>query len=178
MIHSPIVISGVPACGKTSFGDWLRDNRSFKHLDMEATAQHDQTRQLWTYFASGQRAKVEEALQKLRAGFERLVVTWGFVPNETGLGILSTFRDQGYELWWFTGPIDKAREEWVRRDNRPDSQLFDGQMANIGRAKHALNSLYAETTIQTLEADGSRMPSEAIEARIISYQTQRHGQES
>ncbi|HEY5778126.1 MAG TPA: hypothetical protein VIT00_05280 [Terrimicrobiaceae bacterium] len=32
----PLLISGMPGCGKTHFGNWLRDIMGFEHIDMEA----------------------------------------------------------------------------------------------------------------------------------------------
>jgi hypothetical protein len=166
MITKPLIISGVPACGKTAFGDWLRDERGFRHLDMEAPQQQAQTARLWTEYQVGKFAEIRMVLDRLREGNPKLVVTWGFIPNSIGIGLLHMFQDVGFQPWWFTGPVAVARHAWVQRDNRPDASLFDAQMRRIDAVSADLNGLYVSTTLRTLEDDGSRLSFDEIELHI------------
>jgi hypothetical protein len=138
---------------------------------MEAPQQQTETARLLTEYQAGRLAEVRVVLDRLRDENPKLVVTWGFIPNSVGIGLLHIFRAVGFQTWWFTGPIDVARRAWLQRDRRPDSSLFDAQMSRIAAASADLANLYLNTTLRTLEEDGSRMSFDEIEQNIAGHPT-------
>jgi adenylylsulfate kinase-like enzyme len=81
-VNDVILIAGMPASGKTSFGDYLRDKKHFLHVDLKAFD--------GSYFRSGWNAslsvgRLEVFLETLKRHATRAVLTWGFHTNNLGI---------------------------------------------------------------------------------------------
>ena len=73
-----LLLAGVPATGKSSFGNWLEEEKSYFHLDFD---EEDIIQQrgfgreqdlLWHQY------QTEPLLQTLIARHQPIVLTWGF----------------------------------------------------------------------------------------------------
>jgi hypothetical protein len=85
----------------------------------------------------------------------KVVVTWGFPPNEACLNCIRRFRDSGFTPWWFNADQTVARERYIMRNGIQETeQLFDPQMVRIVQAKPDVDDIYQGHTIQTLSNDG------------------------
>src|SRR5215204_99584 len=111
-----LLLSGIPASGKTNFGRWLASEKSFIHYDVE----HDQTsgrlagagllRPWYACFQTGDALPLVEAL---RNSNRPIVWDWGF-PVQS-LPIVEVMKRAGFTLWWFDADPSTARAAFLAR---------------------------------------------------------------
>ncbi len=119
------LISGISGCGKTVFGDWLRDHRGFTHIDMESfdgTPAH----KIWDNAYS--QNKLSLFVDHFRSETDKLVLTWGFRPSQ--LNIVRAMQKAGIECWWFDAPEMIARDSFLNR-NTVNEAAFNVQIDAI-----------------------------------------------
>ena len=142
-----LLISGTPCCGKTSFGDWLRDTHRFTHINLE----------LEDFYLQ------HVILPALKQGFPcwisscatHIVVTWGYPPNAVCYEIVRRFTDSGFSAWWFDADLVLARQKYLERDGiETTEQFFDPQAERLRNERHALEKLYAGHRVTTLTPEG------------------------
>lgn len=88
-----LIISSMPCCGKTYFGDWLRDAYDYTHVNLESriTAQ-----------GTVMPPKLYWEMPEWLAGLSsRIVVTWGYKPVLAGFDFIRRFEQAGFVPWWF-----------------------------------------------------------------------------
>ena len=87
-----LLICGVPGSGKTTFGNWLRDNHGYTHYDLE--------RELYLGITQEPNA----------------VVTWGYAPDciESKKVVLK-FIKAGYLPVWFGGDWEHSYNRYAKR---------------------------------------------------------------
>jgi hypothetical protein len=142
-----IIISGVPCCGKTHFGDWLRDNHRFTHANLEI--RNANPLPVTPPDISGELPRWLSSLAT------NVVVTWGFPPNPACLGLIQRFRDAGFHAWWFDANHATARNKYVTREGIQRTEaFFDTQIQRINQAALDLDALYQHNTIETLTEHG------------------------
>ena len=98
-----VLIAGIPASGKTSFGDYLRDRKHFLHIDLEAPDGSF----LYALTKSVRVGRVDGFLEALKGNATRIVLTWGFHTDD--LNIVQALKRAGVELWWFDADEEAAR---------------------------------------------------------------------
>ena len=99
-----IIISGVPGCGKTYFGDWLRDHHGFTHVNLE----HRKVRE--HYIIPPQDLR----LDWLFTLSSKMVVTLPLTPPED-IQLVKMFEAGGCKPWWFSANLELARARYVER---------------------------------------------------------------
>jgi hypothetical protein len=153
------LISGIPACRKTSFGDWVQE-LGWLHIDLEAwdgSAQH----RLWEKCLK--ESSVSHFITLLNNSAPNIVFTWGFPPDHC-IGIVRQFKDHGVHVWWFDGDLGAARAAKGGRDNEVNT--FDIQMSKIQAHQAELDALYGGNTIRTLQETGDCLPYDKIAEAI------------
>src|SRR6266516_8169845 len=95
-------ICGVPASGKTFFGDWLQSKKRFLHVDMESF-QGSFAWRIWE--AARDTRDFSLFCDYLREQSANVVLTFGFDPNFD----IHLLKEAGVVTWWFN-----ARREWAR----------------------------------------------------------------
>lgn len=94
-----LIINGFPCCGKSSFGDWLRDQHGYFHFDLEQNN------------GNGLHPFIEKVILKtlgedqiswIGTRANKIVVTWGFSPIEPCFNIIKLFQKYGFQPWWFS----------------------------------------------------------------------------
>lgn len=163
MRQNPMLVSGVPASGKTTFGDFLRDQHGYLHVDLEARPENRTIlHQFWSQCWRNQ--SVGHFFAELSVIHPRCVITWG-IPFDC-LPIVTTLQATNVECWWFDAEITLAESEWVRREGRQpvgvEREQFDKLRASPNRAAQ----LFGEKVIVTLDSKG-RMPAEEIFKRTM-----------
>lgn len=142
-----LIIGGVPCCGKTRFGDWLRDHHGFAHADLEPRR-----------IASGPILPPQihpELVPWLASLTSRIVVTWGFDPSAESFEVLRLFRDRGFIAWWFEGDFEIARRQYVKRDGEKAArEFFDGQRRLLKGAALQIDKFYGPNRLTTLTKSG------------------------
>jgi hypothetical protein len=154
-----LIISGVPCCGKTYFGDWLRDERAFVHANLERRTTPV------AIIPPNISADLPAWLGSLAGD---VVVTWGFRPHQAAFEMIARCRDAGFIPWWFHAEAAVARARYVERDGIDATvSFFDPQMARIAHSTAILDAIYDGCTIETLSDTGYR-PVEEIYATLAA----------
>jgi adenylate kinase family enzyme len=110
------LLTGIPATGKTTVGDYLRDHCGFKHINFEGA-------QLWHYVPSQVTVDASRIKELMMDGRD-VVISWGFV-RDTQLGAVCKLRELGFRWVWFEGDrqsalrrylaLGRSRSDWDRK---------------------------------------------------------------
>lgn len=148
-----ILVSGVPATGKSTFGRWLAENRGFVHIDVE-NGGFDRYRlaQAW---AQAVGLAPEPLVDGLRSIGQPAVVDWGYPPS--CLPIVRALHAAGLKAWWFDGAPAAARHHFIQRGN-VSVQDLDAQIAAIQSSWNLLQAFYGERVVETVRVDGTFRP--------------------
>lgn len=124
-----LLLAGLPAAGKSTFGYFLSATADFAHYDMEKDPQGwpcPATRVLWDQGP-------QPFLEKVRVIHRRFVLDWGFpVGCEQ---VVQALRNSGVRLVWFTGDKAAARAAFIRRSGPEAVAAFDRQVRAIEAAR-------------------------------------------
>lgn len=153
-----ILLSGIPATGKSKFARHLSRVHGFAHYDLEFYPggwPHPELKRLW----DTDRAAF---VVQIRLNHNRVVLDWGFPIS--CLSWVDQLRDQNVRLIWFDGDVDRAREAFFQR-GRIDVANFDKQVKEVQRASYpgSLNCL----VIPALSASGVSLDQEQIESLVF-----------
>jgi hypothetical protein len=159
-----LLISGIPSSGKSSFGRWLATTKKFVHVDMEKDGlDRHGLRDSWEAFWRGQdHTSFLEELEKLSF----TVLDWGFPPSL--LGVVSSLKAGGVDVWWFDGDRLGARSLFEARSGQASLATFDCQYARIVAEWSAIAQVVRDHVLKTVREDGSVMASDEIWERIGS----------
>ncbi|MGD1097759.1 MAG: hypothetical protein ABSB35_37945 [Bryobacteraceae bacterium] len=122
-----ILLSGIPATGKSKFAGHLAREYGFAHYDLEHHPRgwpHPELKEIWETDRTA-------FVQQIRQSHDRVVLDWGF--RVSYVSWVEQLRDQDVRLIWFDGDADRAREAFVRRGGS-DATSFDRQVVDIQQA--------------------------------------------
>ena len=122
-----LLLSGIPAAGKSHFGRYLAREYGFAHYDLECHPggwPHPELKVIWD-------ASRSAFLTELQNRHERIVLDWGFPPS--AIEIVEEIRIGGATVVWFDGSIAQARKKFVERGGI-DVSKFDAQVKAIQQA--------------------------------------------
>ncbi len=156
--ESLILLSGVPATGKSTFGRYLSREHGFAHYDLECHPRgwpHPDLKPTWE-------ASRQAFVAELKQHHKRVALDWGFPVH--CLPIVNELRGQGVRLIWFDGDRSRARSVFQERGGLALSD-FETQVAAIDTAGYParLNCV----VVQALSAEGAFMEARAIEHRVF-----------
>ena len=165
-VHT-LLISGMPASGKTSFGDWLRDNRGYVHADLDA-ADCLKAAGLPPFWSEKERVanldsgRLREFVRHLRTIGKPSVLTWTF-PTDL-VDFVREMTSFGVSAWWFEADRLAARQRYAVRGTvlrngvytrgKPDTTLFDRYVASVSSNWARIAPIFGERVIRTLAQDG------------------------
>ncbi len=163
---SSLFLAGVPATGKSSFGNWLEEQKDYLHLDFdeEDIVQQQgfgQEQQLLWH-----QHQIEPLLQALIARHQPIVLTWGFAPHF--LPTVTHMLTWGFVPIWFTAARDTARQAFIQR-GRIDVKYFDQYMALMTPLEQEIIAVFGGHVLQPLQDDGTRLPFSAIYAQLLPW---------
>ena len=153
-----ILLSGIPATRKSTFGRYLAREHGFAHYDLEchpAGWPHPELKNVW----DNSRPLF---VAQLRQRHDRIALDWGF-PRHC-LPLVRELQACGARLIWFDGDTDRARKAFKKRGGR-DEKCFEAQVANIRDAKYP-NSLEC-VIVPALSANGVFLDPEHIESLVF-----------
>lgn len=145
-----LLISGVPATGKTTFASWLAENRGFLAADVERGGLGPLGLQSEWDEAVG-RGRPAGLTAALGALHQPVALDWGYPTNS--LPFVEALCSAGVDAWWFDGDWAAARRHFIERGTVPVDAL-DRQMANIQAAWPRLAAFYGGRIIHTVDAEG------------------------
>ena len=151
-----LLISGIPASGKSTFCRWLGEKKGFLHLDVEKPGVLDRyglaTAWATLFDASTSAAPFVQTLD----GFKRpVVIDWGFPPE--CLNTVRKLSEGGVMLWWFAADWAVARRKFKERGTIPMG-LFDIQIRKIEAALPEINALFGTHVEYALPSTGIYTP--------------------
>jgi hypothetical protein len=156
---SLILLSGVPATGKSTFGRYLAREHGFAHYDLECHPRgwpHPDLKAVWE-------ASRQTFVGQLKQFHKRVALDWGFpVPC---LPVVDELRAQGVRLIWFDGDRNRARAVFQERGGLALSD-FDAQVAEIAAAGYptSLDCII----VMALSAQGAFKRPKAIERTVFA----------
>jgi hypothetical protein len=153
-----VLISGIPATGKTCFGNWLARYHGFRHVDLESDPDRPDP------FAMEPLAFIDQT----RAGESDLVITWGFPPWPPYLAKVRELHSAGLVPWWFDGDRAAAFQSFQDRPDHPGTvPAWFMQLWLIERAWAEITSLYGDRLINVIRPGPSYLDREEIFSRIF-----------
>jgi len=162
-LHDILLISGVPASGKSYFCEWLERAESFLHFDVEKDGRLEQggLKPLWDRcFTMG---SPDPLVKALRALGSPVVLNWGFPPE--WLSVVAALKRDGVNIWWFDADHAAARRAFIKRGDVP-LECFDRQMPKIERAWPSIKALFEPNIVTTLSPDDKRPSPEEVFRQI------------
>jgi hypothetical protein len=172
-----LLICGLPASGKTAFGNWLRDTCGFLHIDLERSdclAANELprfwARRIWELDPPAVHAFIHHLLTLDRP----TVMTWGFSVD--CLPLVQAMASAGAVPWWFEADRLAARRSFASRQTIirdglpqpgvPDPAAFDRQFGALAAHWEAIAPIFDTRVLRTLAPDGVYLPPETILARL------------
>jgi len=152
-----ILVSGIPATGKTAFARHLAREHGFAHYDMERPQgwPRPELHRIWDTDRGA-------FVAQIRKNHGRVVLDWGFPI--CCLSWVKQLQDQGVRLIWFDGNIDRAREAFEERGGS-DVKYFDKQVKEIQQAGYP--SSIECLVIPALSAAGAFLHQRKIERMVF-----------
>jgi len=147
-----LLVSGIPASGKSTFCRWLEEKKGFLHVDVEkpgVLVRHGLAAPWQALLGAGASAPpLLEALEK----FKHLVaIDWGFPPEH--LDAVRKLSEGGVMLWWFASDWAVARRKFKERGTLP-VELFDIQMRKIEATLQDINAVFRSHVVYALPSTG------------------------
>lgn len=152
-----LLLTGIPATGKTEMGNYLSEHHGFKHLDFETPSA------LMTYLG-GSKATFRHQVEDLKLQSRDVVVSWGFIPD-VQLEYVLLFRDLGFRWIWFDGNRALALEEYLR-EGRPRA-AWDVQLGKIERFVDPVMDDLGPETVNAFNEAGERRERAQIAAQLL-----------
>ena len=158
-----LLISGVPATGKSTFARWLAENRGFLVADVERDGLARLGLQSeWDQAVShGRQAGLVAALHALH---RPVALDWGYPPSR--LPFVEALCSAGVDAWWFDGDRAAARRNFIDRGTVTVDAL-DQHMANIQAVWPRLATFYGRRIIHTVDAEGKFVGWAEVIDRIV-----------
>jgi hypothetical protein len=145
-----ILLTGLPATGKTYLGQYLSNHKGYMHFNVEDPAHGQNYIRLLHDFVA-------------RPGEDK-VVTWGFYPGQADPHIRH-LQSKGYRLFWLDAPRPLIRKHFERR-GKVSLDLLDKQLCRIDAMD--LWSFRPAAIVDPYGLDGEFLDSEELVARILS----------
>lgn len=164
-----ILLAGIPATRKSSFGRWLESNRNVISLDLEnhQTDSLKETLRLIMGTISSS-IDIEVFIGHLETLGRSVVIDWGFPVSQ--LPLVDALKQAGFRLWWFNGDRAAARTAFIKRNQSATKPIpvecFDTQMDGIEREWSRISELFGDHVIEVLNSDGSYLSPEQIATRM------------
>jgi len=150
-----VFIAGVPATGKTTIGNYLKDRFNFVHFDVEDEESYPAN--VLDFFSG---LRTDTFLASIEEEDKNTVITWGFVCDDPqALKIINLLQKRGFKFVWFYAEKDLARKAFLERGTGSVAN-FDTQMNRIKNLD--LSAFDNPTTIVTLQKEGRKNKDEIV----------------
>jgi hypothetical protein len=119
-----LILWGVPGVGKSTFADWLVNEKKYAHIDTDAQgAGASRAARAWRFVlaALGTPAQYPSAKEFMKLALYNptpVVLEYGMFAVPDAMGLLGVLRDGGAEAW-FDGDRHAAFEAWKAENLKP-----------------------------------------------------------
>jgi hypothetical protein len=171
-----MLLSGVPATGKSSLGRWLEAHHGFAHIDVEnGGLNRFGLSPAWRQMYRSRPPDVTAFVEGLRKLGRPVALDWGFPVQR--LPIVRALHEAGVTAWWFDGDRAAARLAFLQRGT-VSVEALDRQMRGIEVHQPFLDDFYDGRIIRAINAGGSFAPADSIFATLsaIHAPALQHGQ--
>jgi hypothetical protein len=152
--HKIILVSGIPASGKSTYARWLASSKTYSHLDVD--------------FAANAGIRLDVWLESVRQSQKNGVIDWGFPPS--CLDTVKWLVSQGVEQWWFDGNHEAAKATFLERRKRGEHpagiEAFAHQMAQIQANRGKIEEVFQARIVQSILPGPTYLEAEAIFDRM------------
>jgi hypothetical protein len=152
-----LLLTGVPGTGKTTLGNYLREQHGFRHLDFETNTR-------MTFLGDGSEAQIRTRVNRLKKEGRDAVISWGFVPDQQ-LGFALILRTLGFSWIWLDGNREASRRAFVDRGTVSEG-LYNAQMHGIKQVIDPQIEVLAPVVINPFDESGEFFPCEEIVKRF------------
>lgn len=143
-----LLLSGIPASGKSSLGRYLASECGVLHVDAEEPGEllFNGLREAWNeLFLSGSAKALVDAVSSSSAS---VVLDWGFPPP--CLPQVRAMRAAGFELWWLDGDHDAAHQLYRARPDKNSEPAWQRQMRAIEQSWPQIEELFDGRVLETV----------------------------
>ena len=154
--YPDIFASGMPACGKSDFGDWLSTNHGYLHIDFEKRETYHFERFKREIYLLIERVHAKPLIEVLREEKKPIYFNWGFPM--TSIHLAADLASLLMPVWFYADDT-LSREAFIHRGGIPIA-AFDKQMRDISSYGSALDSIFGANTIRSITSDGHLSPEE------------------
>ncbi len=159
-----VFLAGIPASGKSHFGNWLEKTQGYLHIDAELRGELGR---LGLYDAWHDAIRTQDCARFATAVLAQqrpAILNWG-LPVQY-LPIAGALKRAGFSAWWFDADIAAARSVYGRTGKA--LQDFDYQIAAIEYARRSINEMFAPDILSTINTSGEHLSPESIFAAICN----------
>ena len=130
-----ILITGIPGSGKTTIGEYLKNNFNYFHMDMESDENLGYLK--IEKMLDNPVEFIEEFINK----FSNIVITWGFIPGDRHIEIINMLKkDYNFMLIWFDGDRKSAKNAFIRRSKKKGEKYFKIAMEELNLQIPSINN--------------------------------------
>lgn len=148
-----VLLSGIPATGKSTYGRWLSGTKGALHLDLEnGDLERHGLAQAWSASATSPSESPEPFVRALRRLDRDGALDWGYAPP--WLPFVTALHDSGVSAWLFDGDRAAARQAFIRRGT-VSVEALDVQMQQIAAVEPALRAFYGVRWLDVMRPDGT-----------------------
>lgn len=161
IITKKIIVAGVPATGKTTIGNYLKEKFNFRHFDVESDEANPDVSIIGKLFWE---LEIDKFLEQIEKDGKDIVITWGFVcDDQRSLIILNMLQKKGFKFIWFYAEEPVARVAFLERGTG-NIQDFNRQMDRIKKLNLSIFS--DPIIITTLDRTGRKNNDEIIKKML------------
>lgn len=161
-----ILVAGIPGSGKTTYCQWLEQEKGFLHLDIDELLQDRGTEQKLALIDC-LRHTAEKFLRAISKVEQPIAIDWGFPPWLLSLAEL--FKGSEFSIWWFDGDRDAAKAAFIQRGSPDRSlQVFDVQIKSIEEDWPRMQKVIEDNIICSVSVGPTHAAPEDIYGRMFS----------
>ena len=128
-----LLVTGIPACGKTTFARWLVANHGYIRCPQGEEPGPD-------FYAD---------LSKALSANVNVVIDWGFPVQD--LQKVESLLAAGTTGWWFDGDRSAALEAFKMREGHPGTvEDFQRQLGQIEQAWSSISAVFSDHVLEVI----------------------------
>jgi hypothetical protein len=153
-----VLLTGLPATGKTTLGEHMATEHGFVHLDFEDMGTLGR---FWKFDERGFRKQ----LAPLKTQKRDVVVTWGFAPD-VQLRCVTFMRSLGFDWVWLDGDRDAAHRVFTARATASE-EAWQIQMGKVNVYIDPNLDRLRPRIIDPFDAAGRLRPTAEVAAEVL-----------